>query len=126
MANPSKQRGTAAESAVVAWLVANGWPAAERRALSGNKDKGDVAGIPGVVIEVKSCKTMDLAGWVKELEAEMVNAEVSIGAVIAKKRGTTNPAEWYAVMPAWVLVEILQQVERAEATAELYRRWEEA
>lgn len=105
----SKQRakGTAAETAVVKFLRDNGFPHAERRALHGTADKGDITGCGPVVFEVKNHKTLDLAGWVKELEAEMVNAKVDTGAVIAKKRGTTDPGEWYAILPFRILVGLL-------------------
>ena len=104
----SKQRGTAAETAVVRYLNANGFPHAERRALAGVNDKGDISGLPGVVLEVKSCKRIELAAWVDELGVEMRNAGAYIGAVIAKRRGTTDVGEWYAVLPVSVLVELLR------------------
>lgn len=107
MANRSKQKGTAAESAVVAYLQRRGWIHAERRTLSGAHDKGDIAGVVGVCLEVKSCKTFDLAGWLKEVEVEQANAKASVGAVIAKKRGTTNPAEWYALLTVKQLCDLL-------------------
>lgn len=105
----SKQRakGTAAETAVVNYLKAHGFPHAERRALHGTADKGDITGCGPVVFEVKNHKQMDLAGWVKELEAEMVNAGVDVGAVVSKKRGTTDPGEFYAIMPFRILVGLL-------------------
>lgn len=53
MTNPSKARGTAAETAVVRYLR-RWWPNVERRALAGNADKGDLTGIPGVTILVRS------------------------------------------------------------------------
>lgn len=107
----SKQRakGTAAETAVVRYLKDHGFPHAERRALHGTADKGDITGCGPVVFEVKNHKTLDLAGWLKELEDEMANANVAHGAVIAKKRGTTDPGEWYAVMPVRLLVELLHE-----------------
>ncbi len=102
----SKQRakGTAAETAVVRYLQDNGFIHAERRALHGINDKGDITGIPGVVIEVKNHAKLTLAEWVKELQQEMVNADADFGFVVAKKKGTTNPAEWYAVMPLEILL----------------------
>lgn len=108
-ASMSKQRakGTAAETAVVKYLQANGFPHAERRALHGTADKGDITGCGPLVFEVKNHKIIDLAGWVKELEAEMVNAKVDTGAVVAKKRGTTDPGEFYAILPFRVLVGLL-------------------
>jgi hypothetical protein len=105
--NRSKQKGTAAETAVVRWLQANGHPYAERRSLHGANDRGDVAGVPGVVIEIKNCKTVDLAGWVTELKTEMLNADAGIGAVIHKRRGTTDVGEWYATMPVSVFNKLL-------------------
>jgi hypothetical protein len=107
MSNPSKAKGTAAETAVVAYLQRRGWPHAERRALSGSQDRGDVAGIAGVCLEVKSHRTHDLAGWMRELEAEQRNAGAVVGAVVAKKRGTTDPAEWYAVLTVRQLCDLL-------------------
>jgi hypothetical protein len=105
----AKQKGTAAETAVVKFLRENGFPYAERRALHGTVDKGDITGCGPIVFEVKNHKTIDLAGWIKELEVEMVNAKADTGAVIAKKRGTTDPGEWYAVLPTRVLVGLLKQ-----------------
>lgn len=46
----SKAKGTAAESAVVKYLREQGWPSAERRALNGASDRGDIAGVVGTVI----------------------------------------------------------------------------
>lgn len=103
----AKQKGTAAETAVVRWLKDNGFPHAERRALHGTADKGDITGCGPIVFEVKNHAKMDLAGWIKELETEMINANVDTGAVIAKKRGTTNPGEFYAIMPLRVLAGLL-------------------
>jgi len=68
---------------------------------------GDITGCGPVVFEVKNHKTMSLAEWIKELETEMLNAKVDTGAVIAKKRGTTDPGEWYAVMPLRILAGLL-------------------
>lgn len=88
MSNPSKQRGTAFESAVVAYLQSQGAPHAERRALHGTLDKGDITGLgPGIVIECKAHKTMALAGWVDETLKEMANAGAGIGMTVHKRRG---------------------------------------
>jgi len=103
----AKAKGTAAETAVVKYLREHGFPYAERRALHGTADKGDITGCGPIVFEVKNHAKMDLAGWIKELEAEMVNAKADTGAVIAKKRGTTNPGEWYAILPTRVLIGLL-------------------
>ena len=46
MTNRPKAIGTAAETAVVRYLAAHGFPAAERRALHGATDLGDITGTP--------------------------------------------------------------------------------
>lgn len=107
MANKSKAKGTLAEVGVRDFLRANGFPYAERLPTEGGKDRGDITGVPGVVIEVKNCKTFDLAGWVKECEVEMANAGVELGIVWAKRRGTTDPGKWFVVTTGDVLVKML-------------------
>lgn len=94
----SKAKGTTAEREVVRYLQ-NWWPAAERRALSGNKDKGDVAGIPGVVIEVKAAKTQLITAWQRETKTEMHNAGATV-CMLVVKRPYKAPRQWDAYLPA--------------------------
>lgn len=103
----ARQKGTRAETAVVDYLRTVGFPQAERRALGGNKDRGDIAGVVSTVLEVKDCKTTDLAGWVRELEAEIANDGARYGAVVHKRRGKGSPGDWYATMPVSRLVTLL-------------------
>lgn len=93
-----KQKGTAAETAVVRYLQCNGYPDVERRTLSGVHDRGDIAGLRSLVIEVKDHGRMDLAGWVEEAETERVNAGATHAAVWHKRRGKGDPADWYVTM----------------------------
>lgn len=95
----SKRKGTAWEAAVVGYLRENGVPHAERRALNGSKDRGDIAGIPGVVLEAKSATRIDLAAWLDETEQERRNDNASIGATWIKRRGKTSPGQGYVLMP---------------------------
>jgi hypothetical protein len=100
MSNPSKQKGTTAENAVVfALLEAFPHREVERRTLAGAYDKGDIW-IPGmpVVIEVKNHARMDLATWVAECEKERLNARAEIGAVWHKRRGKGHPRDWYVTL----------------------------
>jgi Holliday junction resolvase len=97
----SKAKGTAAEREVVNYLQ-QWWPTAERRALSGNKDKGDVAGIPGVVVEVKAAVTQQLAAWKRETLVEMENASAK-HCVLVVKRAYKPVQEWDAYLPWMVL-----------------------
>lgn len=94
----SKRKGTSAETAVVAYLRAQGFIQAERRALGGSQDRGDIAGIPGVVIEVKNCARAELAAWTDEAVAEGANDGADVSVVWHKRRGRGNPGAWFVTM----------------------------
>lgn len=94
----SRRKGTAFESAVVAWLRANGFPAAERRALAGALDRGDIAGVTGWAIECKATRTIDLAAAIDEARVEAANAGVDRYVAVIKRRGKPV-GQAYVVMP---------------------------
>lgn len=108
MSNPSKQRGTLWETAIVTFLQANGFPQAERRALAGALDKGDIAGVPGCVIEAKNCKQINLAAFLDEATAERDNAGAVVGAAWVKRRGKASAADGYVVMNGTTFVYLLR------------------
>lgn len=103
----SKRKGTGWESAVVEYLRQNGAPCAERRALGGSLDRGDVAGIPGVVIECKNEKSITLASYVDEAEIERRNDNAAIGAAWIKRRGKSSPADGYVTLTGEAFVRLL-------------------
>lgn len=105
----SKAKGTLWESAIVTYLRSNGVPHAERRALAGTLDRGDIAGIPGVVIEAKSAARLDLAGWLAEAECERDNDHATHGIVWAKRTGKTSAADGYVLMTGAALVQLLTE-----------------
>lgn len=102
----SKDKGTAAESMLVEYLQNHGWPYAERRALAGVADKGDVSGTPGIVWECKHAgREIRMAEWVQETVAERANAKAEHGVLVIKPRGygQARVGEWFAVMVEWDL-----------------------
>ena len=103
----SKQKGTRAESAVVACLRANGYPDAERRVLHGAADRGDICNVPGTTIEVKDCKTMQLAGWVDEANVEAANNGTRVGVVWHHRKGRGDPLDWYVTMDGRTFLALL-------------------
>jgi hypothetical protein len=107
MVNKPKIKGTRAESAVVTYLKENGFPSAERRALSGTQDKGDVAGVIGTVIEVKDCARDGLPGWMDETTVEGVNAGADVAVCWHKRRGRSSPADWFVTMTGAQFLEVL-------------------
>jgi len=103
----SRARGTKWETAIVGYLRGRGAPHAERRALSGNNDRGDLAGIPGLVIEAKCAARLELSAWLDEAETERANDRADLGVVWAKRRGKASPADAYVVMTGAALIHLL-------------------
>lgn len=105
----SKRRGTAWESAIVTYLVGKGWMHAERRALAGSKDRGDIAGVVGVVIEAKSAARVELAAWLDEANVEALNDRSRVGVVWFKRRGKSSPRDGFVLMDGETFVELLRE-----------------
>lgn len=106
----AKAKGTIAESAVASYLSTWGW-LAERRALSGAFDKGDIVGVPGVVVEVKSAARLCIPEWMRETAVETVNASANVGLLVIKPKGVgyANVAQWWCVQPFAQAVNLLKQ-----------------
>jgi hypothetical protein len=96
--NRNKAKGSAWERAIVEHLKAEGWPFAERRLAGSNKDRGDIAGVVGVVIEAKNTATRKLPEWIDETEVERVNDGAWLGVVWHKRVGKASAAEGYVTM----------------------------
>ena len=110
MSSPQKIKGSQYERDVVKWLRSMGYPCAERAYGAGRHDDvGDIDGINGVVIECKNEKAIRIPQYLRELEDEMTHADAETGVVLIKKRGTSNISESYAVLPAWLWVDLLKQ-----------------
>lgn len=108
MSHPSKVKGTAWETAIVRTLLAAGVPYAERRPTNGKNDRGDISGIPGVVIEAKCEHAIRLAGWLAEAETERVHAGATVGLVWHKRTGKASPLDGYITMTPAVLLHLLR------------------
>ena len=113
MSRRPKDIGTAAETAARRFLVDDGWPDCERRALTGNRDTGDltVCRRPLIVAEVKAGHAADkaspkvIADWIEQTDTEAVHAGAVLGVLIVARK-YRNPRDWDAYMRAcdWVLL----------------------
>lgn len=108
MANPSKAKGTRAETKVVNYLKAAGLEA-KRQPLSGNKDIGDV--ICNVsnkefkkpfILEIKTGKQTEnpsrsqLSEWMRQAEVEAENADGNAVLVVVRYRRKLEDADvWF-------------------------------
>lgn len=105
----AKKAGTAWETEIVNYLTTQGWPHAERRRLAGQADRGDIAGVPGVAIEAKNTRALDLARAVDEATVEAGNAGVGVGVAWIKRRGKPSAADGYVVMAGETFVALLAE-----------------
>ncbi|WP_242908704.1 hypothetical protein [Actinomadura terrae] len=100
----AKDIGTRAETAVVRYLRTAGWPGAERRALTGALDQGDITGTPGIAWEVKARKRPpsdeQVLAWLVETEVERANAGAEWGVLVVRRPGVgpANAGRWWAYL----------------------------
>lgn len=107
----ARQKGTLAETALVKFLASHGFPHAERRALHGTEDKGDITGTVGLAWEVKNHKTYQIPAWVKEALVEAQNAKADYGLLVIKPNrvGVSNVEDWWVVLPVGSAVQLLRE-----------------
>jgi len=99
----AKKAGTDHETNIVRYLAAHVDDRIERRAKTGAKDRGDISGwrFAGlrIVAEAKNYGGQLKAGpWLNEAEIERLNDDATVGLVIAKRRGTTDPGDQIVLM----------------------------
>jgi len=105
MVNKSKNIGTSAETHVVRYLQANGFPNADRRALKGSLDVGDILVCPGLIVEVKAGAAAENASdgqlrlWCAETSREKRNAKADTAFLVVKRKGhgIAKIGGWYVV-----------------------------
>jgi hydrogenase maturation factor len=111
----AKQKGTLAETAVADFLKQT-FTAVERRTLSGKNDRGDIAGVPGCVVEVKNQRSYKIHEWMKETEIERLNASAELGVLVIKPNGVgvSKVGEWWAVVSLETITKLIEELESAK------------
>ena len=83
----------------------------DRRARTGARDRGDIAGIrlhgQRVVIECKDAATLRLPEWTTEARTEAGNDDALVGVVVHKRRGVSDPLSQWVSMTLGDFVAIL-------------------
>jgi hypothetical protein len=118
----ARNAGTRFETSIATYLAAVIDDRIERRAKTGAKDRGDLSGVRTphghrLVVECKDVARTDLPGWVREAALE---ADAIAGVVVAKRRGTTDPAAQWVHMTVADLVALLtgeRPISREDAAA---------
>jgi hypothetical protein len=84
----------------------------DRRVKTGNKDRGDIAGVRTirggrVVIECKNVSRDNLPQWIREAETERANDDACIGVVAHKRHGVATPGQQFVSMTLDTFVALL-------------------
>jgi len=108
----AKKAGSTFERSLADWLARHVDDRIDRRVKNGAKDRGDIGGLRHmggrVVIEAKDYGGRLLPGpWINEAETERGNDDALCGLVIAKRRGTTDPAAQFVLMTLGDLTALL-------------------
>lgn len=111
----AKAAGARFERNVADYLAEHVDDRIDRRVKTGAADKGDIAGIRHmggrVVLEAKDYGGRYLVGpWLTEADVERGNDDALVGAVVAKRRGTTDPGDQVVFMTLRDLAALLTGV----------------
>jgi len=107
MGSYERRKGNSAERSVVHTLKEWGWQAATSRSSNGTQDGMDIISDCPLAIEVKNQVKLDLSAWVKQAGE---NAMDKIPVVWHKRRGESNPENWYVTMEGVELMKLLNMV----------------
>ncbi len=112
----AKDAGTRFESAVAGYLADQLGGGIERRAKTGARDRGDIAGVrigdDRCVIECKDYGgRLQLPEWLREAEQERANDGALYGIVVAKRKGVglSDMGRQYAIMDLETLARICRE-----------------
>lgn len=117
----AKQAGAKFETLVAAYLAGKVDDRIERRTRNGARDRGDISGLRAphggrLVVECKDYGGQLKPGpWLVEAEVERGNDDALAAFVVAKRRGTTDPADQFVLMSLRDLVALLT-AERPEVS----------
>ncbi len=100
-----KRRGRETERALAAWLRANGFRYAEP--VGSGTPGRDITGLPGLAVEAKARRAFSPLAWVRQARR---NAGPDLPIVVLRPdgMGEASVADWPAMLPLSVLVELLR------------------
>ncbi|MFE7624286.1 hypothetical protein [Streptomyces sp. NPDC057509] len=119
MANPAKAKGTAWESALVAYLREYHNPDARRNAQMGRLDIGDVSGYYLHAVEAKAEKSITLSDYIAQANREAVHAGQPFGCAVVKRR-MKGTADGYVVRDVATDVRLMTRFRDAEELLKEY------
>ncbi|MGH8792628.1 MAG: hypothetical protein ACRDXX_08285 [Stackebrandtia sp.] len=101
-----RRRGAASQRLVAQTLAADGWPYAE--SVGAGEHGRDITGTPGLSVEVKARRGLNLGAWLAQAVAQADDGEIPVLVVRLDGQGPASVDEWPAVLPFAVLRKILR------------------
>ena len=93
----AKKAGTTFERQVADYLAQHVDDRIDRRAKTGSKDRGDIAGVriwgQRLVLECKNTTRLNLTDWMNQAETERGNDDALAGLIIHKRHGNNQPGD---------------------------------
>jgi hypothetical protein len=123
--NPSKQKGTAWETAWVNYIREHHNPAAHRNVQMGRLDIGDVSGYYLHAAELKAEKTITLSDYIAQANREAIHAGEPFGCAVVKRR-MKGVADGYVVRDVRTDVRLLNRLRDMELALQAadYAAWD--
>lgn len=97
---------------MVRFLHTAGFPHAERRALRGTADAGDITGTPGLAWSVKAGQYAQsppdsvIDHWTAELQRQVANAGAAHGVLVLRRHRVGDPGRWWAYLSTYTIAEL--------------------
>lgn len=106
----NKAKGRMWENAVAEWLGSRLGFNVERRRLMGTADRGDLAGLPHLVVECKNEQAWNVTKWLEETNQEVRNDIAvtkdthTLGVVFKRLKGKPDVADSVVIMDPYTFL----------------------
>lgn len=99
-------RGLKSQDIVAKYFAANGWPFA--LSAGSGRQGTDVTGVPGVDIEVKARRGINVAMAMKQLRERHQEGVLPVAVLRLDGQGESHIADWPAIVPLSVFLDLLK------------------
>lgn len=109
MTSSQKRKGDTAETTARDFYRLAGFPGTERTRAGYTRDAGDLHHGPGLISQVKNCRTLRWREWLAQLAEQKTEARADVAWLVVKRPGYGDPSQWLAVMTLAEHAELLRQ-----------------
>ena len=96
MSQSRKHRGYESQRIVARWFADHGWPFAEP--VGAGRGGTDITGMPGLDVEVKARRGLDLPALLRQLEDRAAHGNLGFGILRLDGQGPASIASWPVVV----------------------------